>query len=98
MMTAEMIATLETKGFNRWTNGNMDRLYINAAQLGLDCIYYNTGNIKAADFCGESISNSEARRMKCAKTYIDIKTGKAHSDNYTLQCKVEEIMNSLIEG
>ena len=89
MMTDEMIYTLEQKGFNRWTKGNMDRLYINAAQLGLDCVYYNTG---------ESISNSEARRMKCAKTDIDIKTGKAHSDNYTLQRKAEEIMNELIEA
>lgn len=38
---------------------------------------------------------TEARRMKYAKTYIDIKTGKAHSDNYTLQCRVEEIMNEI---
>ena len=95
MMTDEMISALEKKGFNRWTKGNMDRLYINATDLGLDCDYYKTGNIKGADFCEERVSNSEARRMKCAKIYIDIKTGEAHSDNYTLQCKVEEILDAL---
>ena len=97
MMTAEMITALEKKGFNRWTKGNMDRLYINAGQLGLECGYYNTGNIKWAEFCGNSISNCEARRMKAAKTYIDINTGKAHSDNYTLQGRVEEILAELNE-
>ena len=83
-LSEERIAELEEKGFKRWTKGNMDRLYINAAQLGLDCDYYKTGNISGAEFQGERISNCEARRMKAAKTYIDINTGKARSDNYTL--------------
>lgn len=90
-ITEERIAELEKMGFNRWTKGNMDRLYINAAQLGLDCSYYKTGNISGADFKGERISNCEARRMKAAKTYIDIKTGKAHSDNYTLENAAREL-------
>ena len=83
-MTDTRIAELEGKGFKRWTKGNMDRLYINAAQLGLICSYYNTGNVRSAEFNGESISNCEARRMKAAKTFIDIKTEKVYSDNYTL--------------
>lgn len=84
-MTGERIAELERKGFKRWTKGNLDRLYINASQLGLVCTYYNTGNIRHAEFGGLGISNSEARRMKAAKTFIDIKTERVHSDNYALE-------------
>ena len=80
-MTNEMIEMLEKKG---WTKGNMDRLYINAAQLGLVCTYYNTGNIRTATFCGEAISNCHARKMKAAKTFIDIKSDTVYSDDATL--------------
>lgn len=90
-MTNERISELEALGFSRWTKGSMDRLYINAAQLGLNCEYYKTGNISSAEFKGESISNSRARGMKEAKTYIDIKTGRAYSDNETLLEAVKEL-------
>ena len=85
MITEVRINELLEKGFNRWTKGNMDRLYINAAQLGLVCEYYKTGNISNAEFRGRSISNSEARRMKAANTFIDIKTGKVYSDSLMLK-------------
>ena len=80
MLSEERITNLCKKGFNRWTKGNLDRLYINASQLGLICSYYKTGNISSAEFQGESISNSQARRYKAAKTFIDIKTERVHSD------------------
>ena len=85
------VKELEQLGFKRWTKGNMDRLYINATQLGLDCEYYKTGNISGADFKGERISNSEARRMKAAKTYIDIQTGRVLSDNETLKLAAQKL-------
>lgn len=91
MITEERIAELTKMGFNRWTKGNLDRLYINASQLGLVCDYYNTGNVKYAEFQGCSISNCEARRMKAAKTFIDVKTGKVHSDSYTLEKAAAEL-------
>ena len=75
MMSDKMIGKLAAKGFNRWTKGNMDRMYINASQLGLACSYHTTGSIKNATFCGDSISNCEARRLKADKCYIDLKTG-----------------------
>lgn len=75
------IEELEELGFKRWTKGNFDRMYVNAKELGLVCWYYNTGNIKAATFQGDEISNCEARRMKASKTFIDLTTGKVHSDN-----------------
>ena len=79
------IKELEALGFNRWQKGSMDRLYINAAQLGLNCEYYKTGNVRSAEFNGEQISNSEARRMKDARTYIDVKTGKIYGDSEKLK-------------
>lgn len=79
------VSELEQVGFKRWTKGNLDRLYINAAQLGLRCEYYNTGNVRDAWFDGVSVSNCEARRMKAAKTYIDIKTGQVFGDNDRLK-------------
>lgn len=90
-ITEERITELTEKGFNRWTKGNMDRLYINASMLGLNCEYYKTGNIHNAWFNGTMISNCEARRMKAAKTYIDIKTSKVYSDNYTLKQAAAEL-------
>lgn len=84
MFTEERIKELESKGFKRWTKGNLDRLYINASQLGLVCVYYNTGNVRDAEFNGRSISNCEARRMKAARTFIDVKSGRVYSDNSTL--------------
>lgn len=90
-MTENRITELTSKGFKRWTKGNLDRLYINAAQLGLECGYYNTGNIKWATFNGEDISNCQARRYKAAKTYIDIKTDRVVSDYDVLAEAAAEI-------
>ena len=89
------IAELIKKGFNRWTKGNMDRLYINAAQLGLVCSYYKTGNISGAEFQGESISNCQARRYKAAKTFVDIKTGTVYSDIPALKTAAEAMIYDL---
>lgn len=86
------IEKLESLGFKRWTKGDIDRLYVNASVLGLECDYYNTGNIKYAEFNGEHISNCQARRMREAKTFIDIKTGKLHSTNPILLRAAENLI------
>jgi len=80
-MTQEIIKTLEGKGFKRWTKGNLDRMYINAAQLGLVCTYYKTGNISSATFCGDSISNCRARGLKASKTFLDLNSDTIYSDD-----------------
>lgn len=92
MLNEKMIKALEEKGFNRWTKGNYDRLYVNATTLGLECSYYKTGNISSAYWCDERISNSQGYRLKAAKTYIDVKTGKLHSDHDWLREKANEIL------
>lgn len=82
---SERIDELTKLGFNRWTKGTMDRLYINAYTLGLEVTRYRTGNISGAKFDGEEISHAEGYRMLAAKTYIDIKTGNVYSDNNQLK-------------
>lgn len=94
-MNEKMIEKLTTKGFTRWTKGKYDRLYINAKELGLVCEYYKTGNIHSAEFRGEGISNSEAYRMKSAKTYIDIATEEVNSKNSTLEEAAKEILEEV---
>ena len=91
-MTEQQIQSLMEKGFKRWAKGNLDRLYINATQLGLVLTYYKTGNIRSAAFNGDPISNSEGRRMKEAKTFIDVKTGCVYSDNNALKNAVQEML------
>jgi len=75
------VEELEELGFKRWTKGNLDRMYINAKDLGLEVGYYKTGNVQWAEFEGSSISNCQARKLLGAKTYIDLKTNKIHSDH-----------------
>lgn len=91
-MTSEMIEKLEKAGFKRWTKGDKDRLYVNAKELGLELSYYKTGNVSDAKFCGDSISNSEGRRLHAAKTYIDLTSDTIISDEARLAQKVAEIV------
>ena len=75
-LTDSQIATYEAHGFNRWTMRDMDRLYINAKDLGLEVEYYKTGNVKNARWNGVHISNADARRLLSSKVYVDVKTCK----------------------
>ena len=94
-MTNERITKFENRGFKHWQKGNLDRLYINAAQLGLVCTYYNTGNIQSATFQGEEISNSHGRKLKAAKTFIDCKTGQVYSDSELLRDAAQRIADEI---
>lgn len=93
MMSDKMIERLAAKGFNRWTKGNMDRMYINASQLGLACSYHSTGSIKNATFRGDSISNCEARRLKADKCYVDLKTGTVTAASSRLKDAAQDLID-----
>ena len=69
------IEELEKRGFNRWTKGNMDRLYFDVKKSYLDVDYYKSGNISSAYLEGERISNAEAYRLMSVKCFIDLKNG-----------------------
>lgn len=96
MLTDNQITKLEKNGFNRWTKGDHDRLYINATLLGLECSYYKTGNISSAHFNGELISNAEGYRLKGAKTYVDVATGEVCSTRDDLKDAAETLVKSLL--
>lgn len=96
-MTSEMITKLEAKGFKRWQKGAYDRLYINAGALGLVCTFYKTGNISSAVFGDREISNCEARRMRAAKTFVDVKTGRLYSDNRNCEEAAQAILNEVTD-
>lgn len=96
-MEEKVIEKCVNAGMNRWTKGNFDRLYANAEVLGLECSYYKTGNISYATFNGEKISNSWARELKDAKTYIDIKTGTVNSRSNLLREACEAMLAAIQE-
>lgn len=77
-LTDLQIDRAEAAGFRRWTKAGKDRLYINATELGLEVAYYKTGNISSAKWCGERISNADARRLLGSKVYVDVATGELH--------------------
>lgn len=108
-MTEETIAKYEAKGFKRWTKGSMDRLYIDVTKLGLEVSYYKTGNVSSATWCGERISNADARRFMSSKVYVDVKTGELHVqdrtttdwhvfDQPTIEDKARELITTVKEA
>lgn len=90
----ERVDELTRMGFNRWQKNGMDRMYINATTMGLTCTYYKTGNIHSATFQGYSVSNSEARGLKAAKTYIDLHRKQIVSDSCRLAAAVAEMIGA----
>lgn len=86
------VEELTAMGFNRWQKNGMDRMYINASALGLNCSYYKTGNISSATLNGTDISNCEARRLKAAKTYIDMIRHIIVSDSPRLAAAVANLI------
>lgn len=86
------IEELTAKGFRRWQKNGMDRMYIDAAALGLVCTFYKTGNISSAEFRGESISNSEGAKLKAAKTYIDLNANRIVSDSARLAAAAADLI------
>lgn len=81
MMTKEeKIDKLIAAGAKRWTKGDMDRLYINAEVLGLDCKYYSDGSVNEAFWGDEKISKSRARALKDEKHFVDIADMSVHTN------------------
>ena len=99
--TDEEIKALTDRGFNRWTkklpNGKvMDRLYIKPEYLGLELTRYKSGNISSAKFNGETISNSEARRIEGTKCYVDVATKEVVCDREDLKKAAQEVIDDAL--
>lgn len=101
--TDDEIKTLTDRGFNRWTkklsNGKvMDRLYIKPEYLGLELTRYKSGNISSAKFNGETISNSEARRIEGTKCYVDVATKEVVCDRDDLKQAAQEVIDDALKA
>ena len=99
--TDEEIKALTDRGFNRWTkklpNGKvMDRLDIKPEYLGLELTRYKSGNISSAKFNGETISNSEARRIEGTKCYVDVATKEVVCDRADLKNAAQEVIDDAL--
>lgn len=99
--TDDEIKTLTDRGFTRWTkklpNGKViDRLYINPEYLGLELTRYKSGNISSAKFNGETISNSEARRIEGTKCYVDVATKEVVCDRDDLKQAAQEVVDDAL--
>jgi hypothetical protein len=99
--TDDEINTLTDRGFKRWTkklpNGKvMDRLYIKPEYLGLELTRYKSGNISSATFNGETISNSEARRIEGTKCYVDVATKEVVCDREDLKQAAQEVIDDAL--
>lgn len=89
MMNEKMIAKLESKGFKRWTKGTADRLYVDCYALGLE-------NGRWATMGGYDLSHADTRRVKAAKTYIDVQTGELVSDEWHCEEAAKAIYDAVI--
>ena len=89
-MKVEAIEKLTDAGFKRWQKGDHDRLYISAAKLGLKM------DEDGVSFMGDPIDHREGRRMKAAKTYMDVKTGEVFSGNDTLEAAANALISKLL--
>lgn len=99
--TDDEVKTLMDRGFNRWTkelsDGKvMDRLYIKPEYLGLELTRYKSGNISSAKFNGETISNSEARRIEGTKCYVDVATKEVVCDREDLKQAAQEVVDDAL--
>lgn len=80
--TQEQIDALKEIG-SEWQKNEMHRIYFNDLDVwyGLDCSYYNSGNICGATLDGEKISNTSARKIQgrlSGKLFFDLADNKFH--------------------
>lgn len=92
------IEKLILAGGNEWKKDGKHRIYFNDLNdlIGLEVYYYKSGNVSSAKLNGESISNSEARRIMSAlggSFYYDVTLGEWESTKWTT-----EYANDLIEA
>lgn len=102
MTDEEKIATLEAKGFKRWTKYGKDRLYINAEKLlNLEIHYRKSGSISFSEMDGESISHGEAYRLIGSKIWIDLQDNFSKhisADEYEAEEIIAPALDRLVEG
>lgn len=98
MMDEKDIAKLIEAGGNRWSKYGKDRIYIDAKTLGLVVDYYKTGNVRHAEWQGETVSNADGRRLLSSKVYVDCTNGVLHvQTDYYNSCDEQMQLENVAE-
>jgi hypothetical protein len=99
------VETLTAVGGSRWQKNGMDRIYFNNhAQLaGLELHRYKTGNISAAYWQGELVSNSQGGKLATTidKLWFDLADGKFHARfgwGRSREASPDEVFDAAIAG
>lgn len=72
------------------------KLIIYREYLGLELTRYKSGNISSAKFNGETISNSEARRLEGTKCYVDVATKEVVCDREDLKQAAQGVIDDAL--
>lgn len=84
-------------GGKEWQKGELHRVYFDdlPTWYGLDCSFYNTGNVQSARVDGQTVSNAEGRRifarLACKKFWYDVTDKQYHGSAGMTQADFEVI-------
>lgn len=100
-MDEQKIKKMIEIGGREWTTDNgKHRIYFNvdvlAPMVGLDLNFYGTGNISSASWQGESISNSQAKRILGdldRKIHYDVIDKKWRCSGHMIHITLEEVVD-----
>lgn len=98
------VETMTAIGGRRWQKNGMDRVYLDwAAFAGIEVTRFNTGSISSASYQGNSISNSQARKIlgSIDKVWYDAADGNLHCRYGLDQSRVasrEEVWAAVVAG
>ena len=89
MMTNEMITKIESKGGNRWTKGNMDRIYMDLSAI-------NAWTEENAEMNLYAYMNRRERQS--GKVWFEVATGEIKVKNIDMVDEVVEIVKAYVEA
>jgi len=93
MLKNSEIMNLRDKGFKRWQNGDMDRMYIDYTTVNEWC-YQNEDLVD-----GESLKMyMDKREISSGKMWVNVKTGEIETKGIDCSAEVIEIIKKYIEA
>ena len=96
-----IIQEIVKMGAKEWENEKFHRFYFNnlAELYGLECEFYNTGNVQSAYLDGDLISNSSAKKILMhlagTKVWYDV---KKNCFDFKVDCASDEYAKCIVEN
>lgn len=78
-LTCWQVEKLEGAGGKRWTEGDMDRVYLDPTKLGLEVEFRRSGKVESASFDGTPITDDAARHVLNSRVYVDVASGRLYT-------------------